>query len=130
MLLSTEIAAKEERKILLELSHNVKDELRKEIGQVQSLNIDLIENLVFANEEMERRSLSSHKLLHEMTTQLCEYFATKEVVLKQMDEVVVAHPTLSKFAEMLSNPDKGSNNELLTIVLDLITNNGKITGKQ
>ena len=89
----------------------------------------LIENLVFANEEMEHHSLTSHKLLQKMTTQMCQYFATKEVVLKQMDEVVVAHPTLSKFVEMLSNPDKGNNNEFLTVVSDLITNNGKITGK-
>lgn len=96
---------------------------------MQSLNIDLIDNLVSAHEEMERRSLKSHKLLHEMTSKMCEYFAMKDVVHKQMNEIVVANPTLRKFAEMLSNPDKGSNNELLPIVSDII-NNGKSTGKQ
>ena len=126
----TEMAAKEERKILVQLSYNLKDEYRKETGRVQSLNIDLIDNLVFGHEEMERRSLKSHKLLHEMTTKMCEYFAMKDVVHKQMNEIVVANPTLRKFAEMLSNPDKGSNNELLAIVSDIINNNGKTTGKQ
>ena len=128
----TKMAAKEERKILVQLSYNLKDEYRKEIGRVQSLNIDLIDNLVFAHEEMERRSLKSHKLLHEMTTKMCEYFAMKDVVHKQMNEIVVANPTLGKFAEMFSNPDKGSNNELLAIVSDIINNNGKKkkTGKQ
>lgn len=118
----TEMAAKEERKILVQLSYNLKDEYRKEIGRVQSLNIDLTDNLVFAHEEMERRSLKSHKLLHEMTTKMCEYFAMKDVVHKQMNEIVVANSTLRKFAEMLSNPD---NNELLAIVSDIINNNGK-----
>ena len=126
----TEMAAKEERKILLQLSYNLKDEYRKEIGRVQSLNIDLIDNLVFAHEEMERCSLKSHKLFHEMTTKMCEYFAMKDVVHKQMNEILFANPTLRKFAEMLSNADKGSNNELLAIVSDIINNNGKTTGKQ
>ena len=54
----------------------------------------------------------------------------KDVVHKQMNEIVVANPTLRKFAEMLSNPDKGSNNELLAIVSDIINNNGKKAGKE
>ena len=72
-----------------------------------------------------RPVLAVYKLLHEMTTKMCEYFAMKDVVHKQMNEIVVANPTLRKFAEMLSNPDKGSNNELLAIVSDIINNNGK-----
>jgi len=54
----------------------------------------------------------------------------KEVLHKQMSERADVHPTLKKFAEMLSNPEKDNNNELLAIVSDLITNNGKRTGKQ
>ena len=96
----------------------------------QFLNIDLIKNFVFANEEMEHRSHASTKLLQEMTVQICGYFAMKEVLHNQMSERAVVHPTLKKFAEMLSNPEKDNNNELLAIVSDLITNNGKRTGKQ
>ena len=43
----TEMAAKEEHKILLQLSYNFKDEYRKEIGRVQSLNI-LILNISYS----------------------------------------------------------------------------------
>lgn len=46
-----------------------------------------------------------------------------------MDEVVVVYLIFSKFAEMLLNFDKGSNNEFFIIVSDFIINNGKIIGK-
>ena len=54
-----------------------------------------------------------------MTVQICEYFAMKEVLHKHMSERAVV--------EMLSNPEKDNNNELLAIISDLITKNGKRT---
>ena len=55
--------ANDERKKLVELSRSLKDQFRNEIMLEQSLNIDLIKNFVFANEEMEHRSHASTKLL-------------------------------------------------------------------
>lgn len=94
-----------------------------------------IENLVFQEKEFRQYT---GEFIRAISTPLCEHFAAKEVAYKiidlkekeQIKELSPVHPTISRFAEIVSNPEEDETTKnLLTRVNDMLTNIGKTKKK-
>lgn len=123
----------EARKVI---SHPFEDFFRNELKKLHLEKLKVIESLAYEERAVQQRA---NELITAVSTSLCKHFAAKEVVYEilylkakgQCKELPPVHPTVKRFAEIVSNPEKDEvTKNLLVLINDMVINNGITTKKQ
>ena len=93
------------------ISHPFEDFFRNELKKLHLEKLKVIESLVYEERAVQQRA---NELITAVSTSLCKHFAAKEVVYEilylkekgQCKELPPVHPTVKRFAEIVSNPEK------------------------
>lgn len=109
---------------------------RNELKKLHLEKLRFIESLVYEERAVHQRA---NEFITAISTPLCKHFAAKEAVYKilylkekaQFKELSPVHPTVKRFAEIVSNPEKDEvTKNLLVLINDMVTNTGNTTKKQ
>lgn len=95
----------------------------------------LIENLVYEERVVQQRS---NEFIREIFTPFCQNFAAKEVAYKVLylkEKVLIkelshVHPTVKRFAEIVSNPENDESTKNLPVLVDYLATNIRKTTKK
>lgn len=129
-------AAKLQEEARKVISHPFEDFFRNELKKLHLEKLKFIESLVYEERAVQQRA---NELITAISTSLCKHFAAKEVVYEilylkekgQCKELPPVHPTVKRFAEIVSNPEKDEvTKNILVLINDMVTNNGITTKKQ